>query len=310
MNALSKTILFLKDVENGKVAHSQTVGYAIFLSDETSTKISVEFNSFNLPYSDEISIIVCLAKRVFITVAKPKRKFEMEFDYPFDKSDGISICLLNDGFPTHYGGYKTPIYDLNGLINYAKKEFEKKTENTNCEKESCADDTKEKCRYDDELIATENYFENVGENYENNLYIKNEISNLKDKAQEKGSYKESETFINEKDDYDCKENYFLKIKDKLFSLLNTHEKFADLDEIFENSNFVKIPYDDTRFYIVGVIKEKEDLKYLCYGVKGTYDNPPKELDGYCRFIPKNCYELTSDGYYLIFQDSKSGKIVT
>ena len=140
--------------------------------------------------------------------------------------------------------------------------------------------------------------------------MQNEIAYCEDKAEKVESFKENQTFFNEEDYYERQENCYLKIKDKLNNLLNSHQEFNELNSVFDESKFVKIQYDDTRFYIVGAIYEKGDIKYVCYGVKGEYNSMPKELDGYCRFVPKNCFDLYGDGYYLIFQDAKNGKIIT
>ena len=61
---------------------------------------------------------------------------------------------------------------------------------------------------------------------------------------------------------------------------------------------------------MGVIKEDNLPKYICYGVPGAYsETPPKELDGYCTFIPLSVFDIMGDGFWMMFQDAITGECI-
>jgi hypothetical protein len=62
--------------------------------------------------------------------------------------------------------------------------------------------------------------------------------------------------------------------------------------------------------VVGLVLESGKEKYICYGVPCTYSkNPPKELKGFCSFIPLSIFDLTGKGYWMMFQDAITGEHV-
>lgn len=61
---------------------------------------------------------------------------------------------------------------------------------------------------------------------------------------------------------------------------------------------------------MGLTEEKGRPKYICYGVPAKYSPyPPKELAGYCTFIPLSIFEMKGDGFWMLFQDAKTGECV-
>ena len=94
--------------------------------------------------------------------------------------------------------------------------------------------------------------------------------------------------------------------DKLFEN-NPIEK--NLEEIFPNSKFVKIEYeDDGDFYVFGLLYEGEKIKYVCYGIPAVYEEePPKELSGYPIFVPLDKEKAGGFGYWLTYQDAETGE---
>ena len=94
-------------------------------------------------------------------------------------------------------------------------------------------------------------------------------------------------------------------------MLSRFEVEDQLRAIFPDSEFVKVNYDKDKFYVVGVIKKQTKAKYICYGVPSEYSkNPPRELDGYCTFIPLSVFNIHGKGYFMMFQDAVSGECVS
>ncbi len=101
-----------------------------------------------------------------------------------------------------------------------------------------------------------------------------------------------------------KASFYEKNKDGLDTLFSRHKRYETLEKLLPGSRWVKIDYDGGgRYYVVGVTED-----YLCYGVPAIYSpSPPKELKGYCQWLPKNSLEPRGEGFWIIFQDLASGE---
>ncbi len=183
--------------------------------------------------------------------------------------------------------------------------------------------------YNDEAVATENYYELDEE-------LKSKLEKINVKENEKlsnadgdatnPSQKEKETGASRADFLSDEENLFAgesqsqrREPQKPFyitaerELKTLFEKFPPYDNLkcyFPDSRWVKIPYSQDRFYIVGTICENKEQKYICYGVPEKYSaTPPKELKGYCTFIPLSIFDMQGEGFWMMFQDAVSGECV-
>ncbi len=181
-------------------------------------------------------------------------------------------------------------------------------------------------QYNDEAVATENYFDLDKEIQQKLLEVKqkefindkcsteNELFNLdgKEKTQEERSidnYAEDEKGLCE-----CQKSqeqpYYQSVKDELTQLFYKFPKEDNLCNLFKESSWVKINYSKDKFYVVGLIFQDNKEKYICYGVPANYSKtPPKELAGYCSFIPLSVLDMFGKGYWIMFQDAVSGKCV-
>ena len=175
--------------------------------------------------------------------------------------------------------------------------------------------------YNDEAVATENYFdtdekirqklENIKElTYE---HIRNE-SNVDDsfrpKTAEKGEkdadFSQNETSAGRGEVVP----YYATVKSELDGIFQKFPAETALEQAISGSQFAKVYYADDKYYVVGVIKENDKEKYICYGVPSVYrETPPKELAGYCSFVPLSIFDLKGEGYFMMFQDAISGKCV-
>ena len=179
--------------------------------------------------------------------------------------------------------------------------------------------------YDDEAVATENFYE-----LDESIILKTELlkeaqdERLRDEdfrrdrgKQEKVKESESafETFGDETNSYQregySKNNpFFATVKDELAALFEKFPEENSLIKLFPDSVFVRINYSSEKYYVVGVIKEKNAEKYVCYGVPAAYsETPPKELDGYCSFIPVSIFDMKGDGFWMMFQDATTGECI-
>ena len=182
--------------------------------------------------------------------------------------------------------------------------------------------------YDDEAVATENYFD-FG--YEKGVFqdlkekddgfISNEngesLNSVKEEKVENEEYDLFEQlsastfdFQNDKTSYSRDNPYYDTAKEELENIFAKFPEENSLLKLFPLSRFARINYSLDKFYVVGVIKEDNLPKYICYGVPGAYsETPPKELDGYCTFIPLSVFDIMGDGFWMMFQDAITGECI-
>lgn len=110
---------------------------------------------------------------------------------------------------------------------------------------------------------------------------------------------------------DENETFYETISSQLENLFNTYPAETNLEELIPNSKWVKIDYENNgNFYVLGLIYEDINLKYICYGVPAEYSNtPPEGLDSYSQWLPTNLNEPNGEGYWVMYQDAISGNSV-
>ena len=161
--------------------------------------------------------------------------------------------------------------------------------------------------YNDDVIATENYYEVESEKQA--LYNQDGSGDCRNKKSQTQEKAESGALLYENFFRDRQENYYLSIKEKLNEIIENHEKDCALSSLIPNSRFAKINYDENRFYSVGTVLDGNAIKYLCYAVKGSYADAPPVLSNFCEFIPLSPFNPLGEGYYVIFQHASTGEIV-
>ncbi len=177
--------------------------------------------------------------------------------------------------------------------------------------------------YDDEAVATVNYYQ-LDEELKgkldkikewNNEELSNENGNASDICQEKEKENafgadflqdEADNFANQNDTLP----FYITAERELETLFNKFPPYDKLLGFFPDSKWVKINYDKNKYYVVGVIKENKKEKYVCYGVPAKYSpTPPQELKGYCTFIPLSIFDMQGEGFWMMFQDAVTGESI-
>lgn len=104
--------------------------------------------------------------------------------------------------------------------------------------------------------------------------------------------------------------YYRSVQGELDALFAKYPTEELLERSVEGSRFVKVTYAEDRYYTVGLIHLDGKPRYICYGVPGKYSlHPPKELAGYCSFLPLSLFDLKGDGYWMLYQDADTGDAV-
>lgn len=175
--------------------------------------------------------------------------------------------------------------------------------------------------YNDEAVATENYYNAdeeinqkltaIKEYYEEHFGSENVIGDSDGEKKESESGEDLNAFQNEESDKERKgTTYYQTVKKELEAIFNRYPEEKTLKKAFAGSKWAKVFYTEEKYYVVGVVKEKGKEKYICYGVPSSYsETPPKELAGYCSFVPLSVFDLKGDGYFMMFQDAITGKSV-
>lgn len=105
--------------------------------------------------------------------------------------------------------------------------------------------------------------------------------------------------------------FYELIKDQVDELFKKHPAEENLEQLIPDSKWVKVDFEgDGNHYVIGLIYEEKELKFICYGVPGEYDKePPGELAKYSQWLPldENIHE--GNGYWLMYQDAQSGDSV-
>ena len=107
------------------------------------------------------------------------------------------------------------------------------------------------------------------------------------------------------------ENFFESMSEQINDLFNKYPSEPNLENLVPNSKWVKIDYENNgNYYVLGLIYEDIELKYIAYGVPGEYaENAPNGLSNYSQWLPLNPQNPTDEGYWVMYQNAVSGESV-
>lgn len=178
--------------------------------------------------------------------------------------------------------------------------------------------------YSDDVVATENYYENDDVDLKN-LTLKDGYEELKNESVDNADFlkkeeqeKEDNAIKNEQSTCPIQEELTSKdcpdllefsttlqdsslecfsINEDVENLLNSYPRFAELENAIYKSRWVIISLEGCEYYFGRATLQDEG--YLCYAVKGEIGACPKELENLATFIPSP-YSKNA-GYYVMFQ---------
>lgn len=158
-------------------------------------------------------------------------------------------------------------------------------------------------KYEDEALSEVNYYE-FGQAYKDGGAVREGAS-----AQKEGNdVSQNEAAFSAKKEQPAGlsggGNFYSRMKDEIEKVLSTYPNETALEEMVENSRWVRITYGDEKFYVFGVIFGGGEAQYICYGVPSENpENPPPSLQN-SSFIP--AYPEGNTGYWVMYQDAKTG----
>ena len=164
----------------------------------------------------------------------------------------------------------------------------------------------------EEVDAAINSCSGICENCEYKKYYFSHINST-----EKMSTENAVTLENKGEEIDelmeeNKENKFYdEIKKQIDELFSNNPSEEYLQKLIPNSKWTRVKVDDFgNYYVLGLIWQEEELKYICYGVPGVYQElPPRHLSGFPIWFPLDEDEKEGFGYWLSYQDADTGESV-
>lgn len=104
--------------------------------------------------------------------------------------------------------------------------------------------------------------------------------------------------------------YYAKVQGDLRALFEQYPPEEELAACIPYSRWAKIAFARGKHYAVGVISDEGRPQYICYGVPAErLSEPPKALRGFCSFMPLSVFDLHGKGYWMMFQDAETGECV-
>lgn len=157
----------------------------------------------------------------------------------------------------------------------------------------------------DELfdIQDENEINNI---IDNNLKTEKVESPVSEKPKNAVFHEDTFKMKNNLKDGDI---FFDLISDQLEDLFSKYPSEAKLEQLIPNSKWVKVDYENNgSIYVLGLIYDDINLKYICYGIPGEFSsNPPKELESYSQWLPLDANDVSAGGYWVMYQDALTGE---
>ena len=334
-----KKVLVLKQVAEGFSLNGKDVTGILRLESENGITI-VYLSVLNLSsVNGEYSLILIDGENKLYNFSLGNRPLSFRTtveNFAISKDFSCGVIFISDDLPTviafsstaenMLSGFKKSVTDLcieqhkerlkaNRQIKKETEENIGDTKTEKAEKQSPAD-----MPYDDEAVATVNYYENedslidFAENVKNG-YSGNETSEyaelFKETAEQTGKndavYKDADGNSPSKDDNRA---YYEEVKAELNNLFISFPEETSLRNVVPDSKWVKINYTKDKYYVVGLVYQDGKEKYICYGVPAKFSTePPKELKGFCSFVPVSVFNLKGDGFWMMFQDAFTGECV-
>ncbi|HEY8389854.1 MAG TPA: hypothetical protein VIL26_02705 [Clostridia bacterium] len=146
----------------------------------------------------------------------------------------------------------------------------------------------------------------------NNIKLKdtNNSNNIKKEAaaEDMNEQNEKEQEQEQEQEQTKEGKYFESVKDRLDKIFEQSPPEERLNKLMPDTYWVKVELAKDQYYVIGLIGEGPD--YIGYGVPGEYSvNPPKELQGYCKWLALDQNKPYGEGYWMMYQDADNGESI-
>lgn len=168
--------------------------------------------------------------------------------------------------------------------------------------------------YNDESVASENYYEQKEPSYEPDTSEQNSDHAPPESGNQAQAEQGQTNFAANGDAQSVLEKassnpdeYHHTIQRELDELFQSYPRDQTLNAAFPHSEWVRIKGEkDNPQCLVGVIYEQLKPKYICYALPAERTTPPpQEIKDACVFVPTSLFD-TEKGFYVIFQNAATG----
>ncbi len=169
--------------------------------------------------------------------------------------------------------------------------------------------------YNDEEVATENYYEEKENEREQptkawqNAQV--ESANQTAATQSGSNPEKNGDAAGVRAAFnDAPDGYYLSVKREMDDLFAAYPQDTTLEGAFSHSEWVRIRgTEKAPQYLVGALYQEGKVRYLCYALAAEdKDNPPEEIKNVCTFVPTSPF-LGAQGFFVIFQNAATGECV-
>ena len=253
---------------------------------------------------------------------------------------GVICYVKNDVVPVAYGINGGGSYDWKTILNSALPPVFPKTDKTEKSETAVADTIKgveklEKLEmveneptmyamneekpsvYDDETVATENYYQEKEKENERELFsetrsnarTQSEAENEREEAGADASENGNANDLRHPFETDG-DGYYRAVKGEIDELFEKYPRDQTLVGAFSCSEWVRVKGEENApEYLVGVIYDDGKAKYICYALFAEdKSSPPEEIKDACTFVPVSAF-ANDKGFFVIFQSTTTGECI-
>ncbi|MBQ8309157.1 MAG: hypothetical protein IJX96_04915 [Clostridia bacterium] len=234
---------------------------------------------------------------------------------------GVICYVKNEIVPIAYGINGNGSYDWRKILNSALPPVFPKRPKAAAETEIADTQTEETAveeerTYDDETVATENYYREEQENGQE-LFQENSDDAQAESAVEDQTEKTGADLAQNVDADGARhpfevdgDGYYRAVKTEIDELFAKYPRDDTLNGAFSCSEWVRVKGEnDAPEYLVGVVYDDGAAKYICYALAAEdKENPPEEIRAVCTFVPVSPFE-GGKGYFVIFQSATTGECI-
>ena len=172
-------------------------------------------------------------------------------------------------------------------------------------------------KYDDETVATENYYDKEKgnheriENEESGTYAYAESGNQEQAEKERQNVAANGDAENVRNPFTTdSDGYYLAVKGEIDALFEKYPSDDSLKEVFAYSEWVRVRGEEGKAeYLIGVIYDDMKAKYICYALPAEdKERPPEEVKEICTFVPSSAF-TDKEGFFVIFQSCSTGECI-
>lgn len=180
--------------------------------------------------------------------------------------------------------------------------------------------TPSKTTYDDESVATDNYFDDEKKEQPNEqIGVSKTIENARVESTAERETTKARSDETKNGDADSvlhafktdSDGYYTAVKNELDGLFRTYPRDNTLNGAFSCSEWVRVKGTaKAPQYLVGVLYNDGIAKYICYALAAEDKNaPPDEIKNVCAFVPCSLLH-ENEGFFVIFQSAATGECIS